>query len=356
MPPLRTQAPYAAPVAVSVPGPPSSLVALPAASPDIDEIDTQHVHVRRSAGERGANGVLPSTPDASCDDHILTSEFTPARAVSPDLSKVPAGWTAADTASAVRLMVLNSPLRAKIAPSGSSDTGHTNGTAAPQPAAAAVPGRATASGVTTDSSAPVTAIAVVTPGLPTLPNHVDERDTLAVVHDIHLLTASGDETPRSGLRTVPPSPPRTGDGGAAHDASGSAVVTPDSFAAGTSSVVLSSHTQTFTPRNLLRAGFAAMKKNFVPGLVLQAIGLTIIILYFTSDAVAQGFASLAAFKTQTGFGFSFVGTAISGGVVPWVINQFKEACMLRAHVSDACVRHVSYCYATDVTCMSCMMA
>ena len=78
------------------------------------------------------------------------------------------------------------------------------------------------------------------------------------------------------------------------------------------------------PKKLLAAGLAAMKRNLIPGLCLQALALTIIIIYYSSDAAQVAFGNVADFKTQTGYLFSAISTAIFGGVIPWLINFLKS--------------------------------
>jgi len=76
---------------------------------------------------------------------------------------------------------------------------------------------------------------------------------------------------------------------------------------------------------------AAMKRNFVPGLVLNTIGLIIVIIYYSSDKVADAFEALGEFKKDAGFAYSCVSTFIFGAFIPFFIvlltqpkNRTKE--------------------------------
>jgi hypothetical protein len=77
------------------------------------------------------------------------------------------------------------------------------------------------------------------------------------------------------------------------------------------------------PKKLLAAGLAAMKRNLIPGLCLQALALTIIIIYYSSESAKAAFGQLADFKSQAGYLFSGVSTGICGGTIPWLINYLK---------------------------------
>src|SRR5580698_510105 len=53
------------------------------------------------------------------------------------------------------------------------------------------------------------------------------------------------------------------------------------------------------------AGFRAARANLIPGLVIQALMLALVLLYYCVPAARPGFEWLAAAKASGGFGFSF---------------------------------------------------
>jgi hypothetical protein len=64
--------------------------------------------------------------------------------------------------------------------------------------------------------------------------------------------------------------------------------------------------------------FAALKKNLLPGLVLQLFAVLILLAYFFVPSVTPLFSWFGAQKNHFGFGYSFVATAIFGGIIPFI--------------------------------------
>lgn len=85
--------------------------------------------------------------------------------------------------------------------------------------------------------------------------------------------------------------------------------------------------------NIREAIFAALKKNIKPGLVLQAFALVVLLIYFFVPASKPVFVWLGALKTQYGYLYSFVATALFGGLIPflylWLTNSFGNKSVLR---------------------------
>lgn len=77
--------------------------------------------------------------------------------------------------------------------------------------------------------------------------------------------------------------------------------------------------------SLWQASFAAMKKQLVPGLVLQAVALVIILVYYTSDSARASFDDLAELKERGGFFASGISTCLAGGVLPTLMNWARQA-------------------------------
>jgi len=79
---------------------------------------------------------------------------------------------------------------------------------------------------------------------------------------------------------------------------------------------------TFHP---IRDGLAAARANVVPGLVLQAFALAIVLTYYFVPASAPLFGALATLKAQGGFGFSALATAVFGGLIPFLALKAAPA-------------------------------
>lgn len=74
---------------------------------------------------------------------------------------------------------------------------------------------------------------------------------------------------------------------------------------------------------------AALKKNLLPGLVLQVFVLIILLLYFLVPAAKPVFSWFDDLKQTYGFGYSFLATALFGGAIPfaylWATKQLDPA-------------------------------
>lgn len=63
----------------------------------------------------------------------------------------------------------------------------------------------------------------------------------------------------------------------------------------------------------------SLRTNLVPGILLNIVGVAIVALYYTVPAFEDGLNVLGDLKDEYGFLYSFVSTAIFGGIVPFVI-------------------------------------
>ena len=72
-------------------------------------------------------------------------------------------------------------------------------------------------------------------------------------------------------------------------------------------------------RKILAPSLRGMKKNLVPGLILQACALLIVVGY----AISPGFHALldriGELKSQYGFAYSAIATALFGGFIPFIV-------------------------------------
>ncbi len=71
-----------------------------------------------------------------------------------------------------------------------------------------------------------------------------------------------------------------------------------------------------------QSGLHGARANLVPGLVLQAAALALVLGYFAVPAVHDGLARLAAFRQSAGFGFAIVSTGLCGGVLPFLYLRY----------------------------------
>jgi len=62
----------------------------------------------------------------------------------------------------------------------------------------------------------------------------------------------------------------------------------------------------------------ALKQNLIPGLVLQFFALSLVLVYFFVPASQPVYAWFGVLKHQYGFFYSFVATAIFGGLIPFL--------------------------------------
>lgn len=67
---------------------------------------------------------------------------------------------------------------------------------------------------------------------------------------------------------------------------------------------------------------AALKKNIKPGLVLQVFAVAILLIYFFVPASKPIFTWFGEMKQTYGFAYSFVATAIFGGLIPFLYLWF----------------------------------
>ena len=72
------------------------------------------------------------------------------------------------------------------------------------------------------------------------------------------------------------------------------------------------------PHRLIPAG-RAVKANLIPGLVLQAFALTIVLLYFNTESARAGLNRIGALKAEWGYVFSALSTACFGGLIPYLV-------------------------------------
>jgi|SRR3989339_39314 len=75
----------------------------------------------------------------------------------------------------------------------------------------------------------------------------------------------------------------------------------------------------------LRQGLQAARKNRVPALLLQAIALSIVLVYYIHEPSRPVFDAIAALKLRYGYLFSLVSTALFGALIPLIILRAQPA-------------------------------
>ncbi|MBN1410301.1 MAG: hypothetical protein JW969_05615 [Spirochaetales bacterium] len=74
-----------------------------------------------------------------------------------------------------------------------------------------------------------------------------------------------------------------------------------------------------TQTSLLTAAWKGVKQNLLPGLILQVIAVSLILGYYMVPPMMDFLASVAVLKTNNGFLFSAVSTALFGGLIPYLL-------------------------------------
>jgi hypothetical protein len=72
-------------------------------------------------------------------------------------------------------------------------------------------------------------------------------------------------------------------------------------------------------RAFVRPGLIGLRRNIVPGLVLQACALLIVLGYFFVPSFHATLDAIGGIKTRYGYFYSAVSTALFGGVIPFVV-------------------------------------
>src|SRR4051812_37856262 len=82
-----------------------------------------------------------------------------------------------------------------------------------------------------------------------------------------------------------------------------------------------------------RQAKAAARANFVPGLILQAFALALFLAYYFHPPSHQAMEALAAFKSRWGWRYSFVSTALFGGLIPFLFLRLNPRTRARTPFS-----------------------
>lgn len=80
-----------------------------------------------------------------------------------------------------------------------------------------------------------------------------------------------------------------------------------------------------TFRDACQTGLAGARANLVPGLVLQAFALALVLGYYFAPGVAAALKEFEAFRFRVGVTYSVISTAIFGGLIPWLYIKANPA-------------------------------
>jgi hypothetical protein len=74
-----------------------------------------------------------------------------------------------------------------------------------------------------------------------------------------------------------------------------------------------------------RAGLRGARRLLWPGLVLQAVALTLVVAYYRHEPTREALRAVTAFRARTGFAFGIVSTGVVGGLVPLLYLRSRAA-------------------------------
>jgi hypothetical protein len=78
-----------------------------------------------------------------------------------------------------------------------------------------------------------------------------------------------------------------------------------------------------------RAGLRSARANFIPGLFLQIFAVSLVVTYFQVPAVQEALVGLTDLRAHLGFSYSFLSTALFGGLLPLLYLWTIPATRLR---------------------------
>lgn len=91
--------------------------------------------------------------------------------------------------------------------------------------------------------------------------------------------------------------------------------------------------------NPFKRGLEAARANILPGIVLQAIALSILLAYYFAPASHVVFDAISDLKQTYGYAFSIVSTGLFGGAIPLLVARLSPSVRGTAQVAW---RHLPY--------------
>jgi len=89
-----------------------------------------------------------------------------------------------------------------------------------------------------------------------------------------------------------------------------------------------------TFRDACRTGLAGARANLVPGLVLQAFALALVLGYYFAPGVADALKHFEEFRFRVGLPYSMISTALFGGLIPWLYIKANPATRHRFNMAQ----------------------
>lgn len=77
--------------------------------------------------------------------------------------------------------------------------------------------------------------------------------------------------------------------------------------------------------NPFRISLMACRANLIPGLILQALAIAIVLAYFYWSPITSALENAADLKAKWGYLFSIPSTALFGGVIPLYFLRFQKS-------------------------------
>eukprot|EP01087_Luapelamoeba_hula_P014569 TRINITY_DN4293_c0_g1_i2.p1 TRINITY_DN4293_c0_g1~~TRINITY_DN4293_c0_g1_i2.p1 ORF type:complete len:324 (+),score=73.42 TRINITY_DN4293_c0_g1_i2:250-1221(+) len=75
---------------------------------------------------------------------------------------------------------------------------------------------------------------------------------------------------------------------------------------------------------VIRFALSGVRKNAVPGVVIQALALVVVLGYYYAPPITAGFNQIAGLKSQMGFFYAAISTMLFGGFLPWLVVTLQD--------------------------------
>ncbi|MDR2862377.1 MAG: hypothetical protein LBV54_00660 [Puniceicoccales bacterium] len=75
------------------------------------------------------------------------------------------------------------------------------------------------------------------------------------------------------------------------------------------------------PLSPWRMGWVAARANLIPGLILQAVAISLLLAYYNSAAVAGWLQEVGNLKRQWGFLYTAISASVFCGLIPWLFRM-----------------------------------
>jgi hypothetical protein len=93
-----------------------------------------------------------------------------------------------------------------------------------------------------------------------------------------------------------------------------------------------------------KAGLRGARANLLPGFVLQAAALAVVLAYYHHAPTRAAFERLTVFRADTGFAFGIVSTGFFGGLLPFLYLRLNPAWRARYGWRQGLLLTAFWCY------------